>query len=253
MLGQLKKDKQAEVPPAEPGSEAKAAFVPGQLIVEYKDSVTECVHHLVASRKPFRQATSDASGSLDELHAKHGVRSAKAIFRSDAEEETVRGKSAVLSHAKLKEHHDGKLAAARAKFAKRSTRAPAGAAAPDLSRIYLLEVSPDADIEALVAAFAADSHVEFAQPNYAAEVEMVPDDPYFGKSGSWEQSYEDLWGLKKIQAEQAWDIAQGEGVVVGVDDTGVDYNHEDLANIGPTLPRSRATASTTTTTATETT
>lgn len=38
----------------------------------------------------------------------------------------------------------------------------------------------------------------------------------------------DLWGLKKIQADKAWDISQGENVVVAVVDSGVDYTHEDI-------------------------
>jgi len=55
-----------------------------------------------------------------------------------------------------------------------------------------------------------------------------PNDPYFSSLGSWGQSYDDLWGLKKIDAGNAWNVSQGEGVVVAVVDTGVDRNHEDI-------------------------
>jgi beta propeller repeat protein len=72
-------------------------------------------------------------------------------------------------------------------------------------------------------------NIAYAEPNYVAKVCMVPDDPYYGSSGSWGQAYEDLWGLKKIQCEDAWDISQGNDVIVAVIDTGVDYDHPDLA------------------------
>ncbi|MCB0371363.1 MAG: S8 family serine peptidase, partial [Bdellovibrionales bacterium] len=41
--------------------------------------------------------------------------------------------------------------------------------------------------------------------------------------------YDDLWGLKKINTEDAWDLTQGEGVVVAVVDTGLDLTHADIA------------------------
>jgi len=53
------------------------------------------------------------------------------------------------------------------------------------------------------------------------QIDMVPNDP----------KYDDLWGMKKINAPIAWNASQGDdsyGVVVGVIDTGVDYNHVDL-------------------------
>lgn len=36
------------------------------------------------------------------------------------------------------------------------------------------------------------------------------------------------WGIKKIGAEKAWPVTQGEGVRVAVLDTGIDFNHMDL-------------------------
>jgi len=53
------------------------------------------------------------------------------------------------------------------------------------------------------------------RPAYAAT-----SDPYFDKQ----------WGLAKIQAERAWPIANGSGAIIAVVDTGVDFNHPDLAS-----------------------
>ena len=36
------------------------------------------------------------------------------------------------------------------------------------------------------------------------------------------------WGLQKIQSEASWGRSTGDGVVVAVVDTGIDFAHEDL-------------------------
>ncbi|WP_069469821.1 S8 family peptidase [Candidatus Marithrix sp. Canyon 246] len=76
-----------------------------------------------------------------------------------------------------------------------------------------------------------DPCIEYIEPNYILKLENTsitrssrdlkkqPNDPELAK----------LWGLKKIQAEKAWDIHTGNtDVIIAVIDTGVDYNHPDL-------------------------
>ena len=96
---------EAESPGTPESRQPKPRYVQGQLIVKYKDSVTECVHCLLKSHKPFKAATTDASDSLDKLHAKYRVRAAKAVFRTEAEEGRLTGRKL----ADLKQHHADKV------------------------------------------------------------------------------------------------------------------------------------------------
>lgn len=69
--------------------------------------------------------------------------------------------------------------------------------------------------------------VETAELNHIFRPSMVPND-YFWTTSEYFGDHQDLWNMKKISAEQAWDKTTGNGVVVAVVDTGVDYNHPDL-------------------------
>lgn len=69
----------------------------------------------------------------------------------------------------------------------------------------------------------AHPDIVYAEPNYVYKISVVPND----------SRYSSLYGMRQIDAPQAWDIQTGsKSVIVGVIDTGVDTDHEDLkANI----------------------
>lgn len=190
-------------------------YAPGKLIVKFKPGTSEVIRN-----SGYTVHARGLSRSINELNAKHKVKNINPVFKhlhkKDADGKFLTAKSQAQRTA--------------GKFSKRQKRAPVDAKIPDLENIYILELEKDADILQSAADYQNDPNVEYAEPNYIYDTQMVPNDPYYSSSGSWGQSYDDLWGLKKIQCEEAWDISQGEGVVAAVIDTGIDYNHPDIAN-----------------------
>lgn len=204
----------------------RAGTGPTQLIVKFHDqgphAVEACAETLFGEGRAFAPETRDASASLDALNAHTGVRRIRALFR--------RPDGRPLSQQR---------AGLRSKLERRrsSNRAPSGPPLPDLSHIYLIETAPGLPPGDAVALYAGDPHVAWVQPNHTqaldalpgAGKEIVPSDPFFHSSGSWGQAFADLWGLHRVRAPEAWSVARGEGVVVAVVDTGVDYHHPDIA------------------------
>ena len=85
------------------------------------------------------------------------------------------------------------------------------------------------NLQRVIVRLSQDSNIETIDLNYIVTTQVVPNDPYYSSTGSWGQTYPDLWGIKKIDAEQAWDQTTGSASIIVADiDTGVDRNHEDL-------------------------
>ncbi len=93
------------------------------------------------------------------------------------------------------------------------------------------KVAAGGNFDQALARCKADPNVEYAEPNYrlyaletAAAPPVFPNDQYFS----------DLYGLHQasdndLDAPEAWELTTGsENVLVGVIDTGIDYDHEDL-------------------------
>jgi subtilisin family serine protease len=90
----------------------------------------------------------------------------------------------------------------------------------DLSRIYRLHLSPDADVLRIVQELKTDPSVVYAEPDYLAHIIATPNDA----------EYSNQWGLTKISAPAAWDTTTGSSdVVVAVVDAGIDVTHPDLS------------------------
>jgi subtilisin family serine protease len=98
-------------------------------------------------------------------------------------------------------------------------------------RRYVKMFVPAIDAKATAALslrLSADPNIESAEPNVIMSASQF-NDPYYGSSGAWGQSFEDLWGLTNAKRRQTWPVSQGQGVTVAVIDTGIDAQHPDIA------------------------
>ncbi len=97
--------------------------------------------------------------------------------------------------------------------------------------VDVVQIADGGSLQAVAAQYAMHRDVAFVEPNYTYKAIAFPNDPSFGS----------LYGMHNtgqtggtvdadIDAPEAWDIATGsQSIIVGVIDTGVDYNHPELA------------------------
>jgi len=100
-----------------------------------------------------------------------------------------------------------------------------------LRNLEVVKLRPGIRAQEAVELIRQDPNVLYAEPNYILKTTITPNDPRFSE----------MWGLNNIgqsggtpdadiDATEAWNITTGSNtIIVAVIDSGVDYNHPDLA------------------------
>lgn len=106
----------------------------------------------------------------------------------------------------------------------RAVPAPVGRDHYGLSCYFTIELPEGSDVEAAIKDYLADPNVEAAEPDYIMPMTAVPNDPSYSQQWThWQSNDVD------IDAQEAWDLETGDStVLVGIIDSGILYDHEDL-------------------------
>jgi subtilisin family serine protease len=90
-----------------------------------------------------------------------------------------------------------------------------------LHRIIVIYFNNEIDVERVIRNLQSTGMFEYVEPWYIYKVDLTPNDPLVPNQ----------WHLYKIQAFNAWDITNANGIVVAAVDNAVVWDHPDLGGI----------------------
>lgn len=206
-----------------PGKAQKATVSPTRLIIRFKPEeeagLAPATVRMLARPEAVELAPADRERvkPLLDLSVKHGLKNTKHLYFGDrAGDPQIATKLQVELVTRLK-----------TQYPKRAARA-VSAKIPDLSRYFVLEFDGTNDIRAVRAEYERNPFVEAAHFDLIVSAQTEPNDPLLHSRSSWGQPEDDLWGLRKINCPKAWETTKGQGVLVAVVDTGLDFDHPDI-------------------------
>ncbi|MDG2525676.1 S8 family serine peptidase [Stenotrophomonas sp. HITSZ_GD] len=177
-------------------------------------------------------AGAQAAQAADPLPVRGPLHAAPADAQGAAARIIVRYKDGTAAAG----DRNAKLAAATAALGRAglASATARGAAAPQVGYVRRLGTGADllrvsgkltpAQLERVRAEIAADPAVKSASIDRLKQPLLVPNDPYYA---AYQWHYSNAAG--GVNAQPAWDKAQGEGVVVAILDTGILPGHPDIA------------------------
>lgn len=168
----------------------RGEFVPGELIVKFKD--TSSVRMRAPRAVDFRSTTVDA---VDQTFRALGVQQVEELMP-------------LTGGAPMRQN----------------VRSFSGSPVPSapMALAYRVTLSPDANLFDAINRLQALDQVEYAEPNYLVYTleDKDPDDPYYtNQYGIQDVNLYNLWGMPVLSKE---------GPVIAILDTGVDITHPDL-------------------------
>jgi parallel beta-helix repeat protein len=205
-------------------------YKPGEIIVKFKEGAAETLEKQLSKGVSVRALK--VSAPLDELSRRYKVKGIKPLikgFKADRQRMRELLRKDKTSLTKREQH-----------LLRRMERAPKGAKAPELDRIYKIKLEEGQSAEEAVAEYKRNPDVEYAELNYIVSIDLTPNDSLYpiqwplnntGQMYPESGNYNHPPGTADcdIDAPEAWDISTGSvEVIIAVIDTGVDYNHRDL-------------------------
>lgn len=209
---------QAPVAPIAGSTRVTVRSAPNTVLVKLRESLGGEVMAALPPGTLLLNSTTPTTSSVKDFLLRYRVSSIAPLFPEFARAWLLRGLTA-----------EQVVDQTRRQFPTRSARFRGAPPPVGLDRIYILTTNDrQTPLSNLIARLKADPNVEYAQLDQGYSVNTLPNDPYLSSSGSWGQSYADLWGLFFIGAPAAWGTATGSGVTVAVIDTGIDLTHPDI-------------------------